>query len=85
MCVITLIFFGNCELKHTDLSGIEKGITLRRNCDAIGCTSVLLPVPNFGRKMEGDPFLSRRISIFGVPRGIRTPVTAVKGRCPRPG
>ena len=22
---------------------------------------------------------------FGVPRGIRTPVTAVKGRCPRPG
>jgi hypothetical protein len=23
--------------------------------------------------------------INGVPRGIRTPVTAVKGRCPRPG
>ena len=22
---------------------------------------------------------------IGVPRGIRTPVTAVKGRCPRPG
>ena len=22
--------------------------------------------------------------LFGVPRGIRTPVTAVKGRCPRP-
>jgi len=22
---------------------------------------------------------------LGVPRGIRTPVTAVKGRCPRPG
>ncbi len=21
---------------------------------------------------------------FGVPTGIRTPVTAVKGRCPRP-
>ncbi len=21
---------------------------------------------------------------FGVPRGIRTPVAAVKGRCPRP-
>ena len=21
---------------------------------------------------------------FGVPKGIRTPVTAVKGRCPRP-
>ncbi|SYZ72014.1 hypothetical protein TRIP_C20129 [Candidatus Zixiibacteriota bacterium] len=21
----------------------------------------------------------------GVPKGIRTPVTAVKGRCPRPG
>jgi hypothetical protein len=22
---------------------------------------------------------------FGVPKGIRTPVIAVKGRCPRPG
>ncbi len=22
--------------------------------------------------------------LFGVPKGIRTPVTAVKGRCPRP-
>ena len=21
---------------------------------------------------------------YGVPKGIRTPVTAVKGRCPRP-
>jgi hypothetical protein len=24
-------------------------------------------------------------AVGGVPRGIRTPVTAVKGRCPRPG
>ena len=24
-------------------------------------------------------------SRFGVPKGIRTPVIAVKGRCPRPG
>ena len=24
-------------------------------------------------------------SSFGVPKGIRTPVIAVKGRCPRPG
>src|SRR5712671_5224900 len=23
-------------------------------------------------------------SLFGVPKGIRTPVTAVKGQCPRP-
>ena len=23
-------------------------------------------------------------SFFGVPKGIRTPVTAVKGQCPRP-
>lgn len=23
-------------------------------------------------------------SLYGVPKGIRTPVTAVKGRCPRP-
>ena len=25
-----------------------------------------------------------KLSLFGVPTGIRTPVTAVKGRCPRP-
>ncbi len=25
-----------------------------------------------------------RPSMLGVPKGIRTPVTAVKGRCPRP-
>jgi hypothetical protein len=28
---------------------------------------------------------TRKSLISGVPRGIRTPVTAVKGRCPRPG
>ena len=26
-----------------------------------------------------------RNSVIGVPKGIRTPVIAVKGRCPRPG
>ena len=25
-----------------------------------------------------------RLFLCGVPKGIRTPVTAVKGRCPRP-
>lgn len=25
-----------------------------------------------------------KLSLIGVPTGIRTPVTAVKGRCPRP-
>ena len=29
--------------------------------------------------LAGSPFIST-----GVPKGIRTPVTAVKGRCPRP-
>ena len=28
------------------------------------------------------PFLFYRV--YGVPKGIRTPVTAVKGQCPRP-
>ncbi len=27
----------------------------------------------------------RDLGTFGVPKGIRTPVIAVKGRCPRPG
>ncbi len=27
---------------------------------------------------------SRRLSKNGVPKGVRTPVTAVKGQCPRP-
>ena len=28
--------------------------------------------------------ITRESFISGVPKGIRTPVTAVKGRCPRP-
>ena len=24
------------------------------------------------------------VALYGVPKGIRTPVTAVKGQCPRP-
>lgn len=28
--------------------------------------------------------ISRNPLIYGVPKGSRTPVTAVKGRCPRP-
>ena len=31
-----------------------------------------------GQRQHAGPFL------YGVPRGVRTPVTAVKGRCPRP-
>ena len=31
------------------------------------------------RPAQGGPF-----RLYGVPKGIRTPVTAVKGRCPRP-
>ena len=33
-------------------------------------------------KQKKSPF--QRRFYFGDPRGIRTPVTAVKGRCPRP-
>ena len=28
--------------------------------------------------------LERHIKQYGVPKGVRTPVTAVKGQCPRP-
>ena len=28
--------------------------------------------------------LNQRVVLDGVPKGIRTPVTAVRGRCPRP-
>jgi hypothetical protein len=34
---------------------------------------------------NGDYMKDRRIINFGVPKGIRTPVAAVKGQCPRPG
>ena len=33
---------------------------------------------------EREVHKSLRKALFGVPKGIRTPVTAVKGRCPRP-
>lgn len=28
--------------------------------------------------------MQRHIKKYGVPKGVRTPVTAVKGQCPRP-
>lgn len=31
-----------------------------------------------------EQFRQQKSSLNGVPTGIRTPVTAVKGRCPRP-
>ena len=38
--------------------------------------------------LETDIFIflaiAHLIRVSGVPKGIRTPVTAVKGRCPRP-
>ena len=36
-----------------------------------------------GRKKTADAIAST-VLYSGVPKGIRTPVTAVKGRCPRP-
>jgi prepilin-type N-terminal cleavage/methylation domain-containing protein len=56
---------------------------------ALKSTSGLLPVvPGFGgclgiigghKKAQPKPGF-----LYGVPRGIRTPVAAVKGRCPGP-
>ncbi len=46
----------------------------------------LLAVYNRAKtKKDGNPGENHRPINFGVPKGIRTPVTAVKGRCPRPG
>ena len=38
------------------------------------------PDPNLGKVVLYQLSYSRN----GIPKGIRTPVTAVKGRCPRP-
>ncbi len=32
-----------------------------------------------------EGWAAKSFGLFGVPKGIRTPVIAVKGRCPRPG
>ena len=38
--------------------------------------------PDFGSAKLHPAIL---LNWYGVPKGIRTPVIAVKGRCPRPG
>ena len=43
------------------------------------------PSPYIGHMLDiSDRKFDQRIENIGVPKGIRTPVTAVKGRCPRP-
>jgi hypothetical protein len=44
----------------------------------------LTPSPFYPRTKEKGPASLQALDIYGVPTGIRTPVTAVKGRCPRP-
>jgi hypothetical protein len=39
------------------------------------------PIPH---EQDIGPELDQNLKKSGVPKGIRTPVTAVKGRCPRP-
>ena len=46
-----------------------------------GRAAAASPVP---RAIETLPALSLSLWLYGVPTGIRTPVAAVKGRCPRP-
>ena len=39
---------------------------------------------SYPKYKEQRPAFLRAVVFTGVPTGIRTPVTAVKGRCPRP-
>ncbi len=40
---------------------------------------LVVVIPDKKKRPKGLSFYG-----YGVPKGIRTPVTAVKGRCPRP-
>ncbi len=48
------------------------------------CASVAVSLPDQAGAPRGLPLGADTGCEVGVPRGIRTPVTAVKGRCPRP-
>src|ERR1700730_1392981 len=44
----------------------------------------LRAMDQYPHERDIGPQLDQNLYIIGVPKGIRTPVTAVKGRCPRP-
>ena len=62
----------------------------RHFCIGVGIDETIQSDCNFARRRVGHFCISERFTAppcqvhDGVPRGIRTPVTAVKGRCPRP-
>ena len=51
---------------------------------AMGMRGHAEPLYRIALEIELDQH-GRFVAHHPVPRGIRTPVTAVKGRCPRPG
>ena len=72
---------GDCEVPSVDFT---------RNMECFGpakavqiCSLQICRTPLRGSHSLGDRFTSHLL-VNGVPKGIRTPVTAVKGRCPGP-
>src|SRR5688572_25014416 len=62
------------NVRNVALSAPERAGGAVRDCGVGGAT-----------RLGWAPKIGARIGAwFGVPTGIRTPVTAVKGRCPRP-
>ena len=60
-----------------------------KSCEGLRYKIFACPVGNrvgnrFTDKKQGVRTLSNPMTLFGVPTGSRTPVTGVKGRCPRP-
>ena len=71
-------FFRNSASARTD----TKQTFIRERHFSINDKRVIGGNKNRSKQKKNHPF--GWIFLFGDPRGIRTPVTAVKGRCPRP-
>jgi uncharacterized repeat protein (TIGR03803 family) len=69
-------FFGRRSSLHAQT------LTARKTCGRLVVARVAGIWDSAFPTVPADPVRSIK---DGVPRGIRTPVTAVKGRCPRPG
>ena len=73
-------------LRRSDGARGEDSQAMRRTRGADGCVRNALTAPQSKMRKPRFTGLSCRCSnaMLGVPKGIRTPVTTVKGSCPRP-
>ena len=71
-------------MTHINVAQIGGSQTSRPAIKVAVTRALESPAESSGHKVGTARHATYKLLIYGVPKGIRTPVTAVKGRCPGP-